>query len=236
MTEIDSLEGLAQATPSSWQGIVRIGIVHLLTGEGAITKLSIPETLKYDSNKLFDLQNEFQKVIILTASILCIRQLKLGVSESSSMGGLETDGNTNEPLSEYRLSLLLKRLNTILGSTSVSIEHISAEVARVFTSDNETDPTSIQTTAQRLLKAMTSRGSPTLRVVKSGVTNALVALTISGCNKGNGELIAQRCLMSCGARPLWGQVKQLACQVGEIIKVSEKVCGPWYYALYQELP
>ncbi|KAL0028624.1 hypothetical protein WJX79_006167 [Trebouxia sp. C0005] len=58
----------------SWRGIVRLGLVHLISGEIPVEKAALAETLRLDAQRLHLAQNDFQQLVVLAACMLLLQQ------------------------------------------------------------------------------------------------------------------------------------------------------------------
>ena len=224
-----SLNRLLPVAPSHWRGLVRIGLVYLVTGEGAVTRLSMPETLRWETTRLFSLQNEFQRILVVNACLLCIRHLK----KYDDTNGSELRAS-NSTVDDNLYRRIIERLSAMLSSSSVTLTDVAAELATVCSDDKVVEQKSLHETAFSLLKTMTSRGNPTLRAMKSGIGNALSTIILFGRDEMTGIHVAKRSLCRCGAEPLLQEVQALALQIGNVASVTESVCGPWYEGLAVE--
>ncbi|KAL0051938.1 hypothetical protein WJX82_004904 [Trebouxia sp. C0006] len=58
----------------SWRGVVRLGLVHLISGEIPVEKTALAETLRLDAQRLHFAQNDFQQLVVLAACMLLLQQ------------------------------------------------------------------------------------------------------------------------------------------------------------------
>lgn len=58
----------------SWNTLVRLGLIHVISADIPVSQASVPETLLLDLERLFRLQNEFGRIIVLAACLLVLQQ------------------------------------------------------------------------------------------------------------------------------------------------------------------
>eukprot|EP00887_Chlorella_sp_A99_P001730 scaffold8.g1730.t1 len=54
---------VAPVAPRSWRGLVRVGLVQLVAGEGAVGRMAPPELLRLDAGRLHAAQNDYQGLL-----------------------------------------------------------------------------------------------------------------------------------------------------------------------------
>jgi hypothetical protein len=59
----------------SWNSLVRLGLVQLISADTPVSPTAVPETLLLDLERLFRLQNEFGRIIVLAACLLVLQQV-----------------------------------------------------------------------------------------------------------------------------------------------------------------
>jgi len=206
----------------SWRALVRCGLVQLVVGDGAVTSLALPETLKADAGRLFAAQNEFQRALVLAACLATAQQLP--GSELSSHHG---------PASHERAERAKRRLKAVLAAQDVVLADIVAEVAALVC-PIEPPSAQLEQSTQSMLRDMLSKNSPGMRALTAGLRDALVAHMLQGPEEG-ARHVADAALAAVGAGALRAEVEALAASLGRIAAVSEAVCEPWYCLLSSDL-
>ena len=216
-----------------WRGLVRVGLVHLISGDGAIASMSVPETLLRDVPRLFALQNDFQKCMVLAVCLTVID----GPYHAASLTPTATmaPATSTPVLAASRRRDAARRIKAILGGPHVTIEHIAAEVSSCMTSHDEGSGSGSRgnnaeaDTAHVLgtLRARLHRSS--CRVLVEHLTNMLVCLLVSY----DTSFVHETCA-NIGASDVADDVIDLGRKIGQVAAVSETVCGPWYAAIASE--
>lgn len=81
--------------------MVRLGLVQIISADTPVTGVSVPETLLLDLERLFRLQNEFGRIVVLAACLLILRQMPRSSKGEAQPGARPTYAVTrfNWPLS-----------------------------------------------------------------------------------------------------------------------------------------
>ena len=208
-----------------WRGLVRVGLVQLISGDGAIGALSIPETLVRDVPRLLALQNGFQKCTVL-AICMTVIQGAIPVSSSSTR-------TTCDVVAMSRKRDAKGRIAAILGDPDVSIDHIAAEVTSCMMELNPTVESfdALQLQVLSILKTLVHRSSTDGRVLVEHLANMITSVLVSG--NDDPSYVYNTC-SRIGAAEIADDVVDLARRIGEVAAVSEAVCGPWYAAISAE--
>lgn len=217
-------------SPKTWQGLVRCGLAQLVAGEGAVTHLALPETLTPDSGRLQGAQNEFQRLVVLTASLLALQH----ASRLASAGAACTDGvdspafvstSTPNPIIETAK----RRLSAVLASPDVCLADIAAEITSLAQAPQH------ETSVHAVLRSMLGKSGSALRSITSALCNALTAHLVLGPNSPAVVNASHAALTRSGAGALGAEVAILAGKLAEVAAVTEAVCGPWYEILSSDL-
>lgn len=202
-----------------WRGLVRVGLVQLISGDGAIGALSIPETLVRDVPRLLTLQNEFQKCTVL-AICMTVIQGAIPVSPSST-------GTSGDVVAVSKKRDAKGRIAAILGDPDVSIDHIAAEVTSCMVDLNYTVESfdALQLQVLSILKTLVHRSSTDGRVLVEHLANMITSVLVSG--NDDPSYVYDTC-NKIGAAEIADDVVELGRKIGEVAAVSEAVCGGWY--------
>ncbi|KAL4439722.1 hypothetical protein ABPG75_002723 [Micractinium tetrahymenae] len=201
----------------SWQGLVRLGLVQLVSGEGTIGRLPLPELLRLDASRLHAAQGDFQRLLVLTTCLLLVRQ------------GSATSGRSFGPAD---LASTKQRLAVLLADPAMRLPDLAAEVARLSGGElSAARERAVQDSIHRML----SRSSGAMKALSSGLSTALLALLLLDPDSSRAQEQAALALRRCGAADLAHEVAELAQQLAAVAAVSEAVCAQWYHALSSNL-
>lgn len=219
--EIPKLSLKPISSMSSWKGLVRIGLVHLVSGDGAIGSLSLPETLKRDYARLFAMKNDFQIVTVLA---ICMSIIDSSVSKNSSTCMPDTVLNHKKTAKA--------RIQSILQDPGVSLNDISLEVSKcVMTIDATIE--SLDALAAHMctiLKALLHRSSQQGRHITETLSSMLLHLLIQNEPDDKIHALCQK----LGAPEIAPEVFALGRDMRQLAAVTEAVCDPWYRSLSSE--
>ena len=219
--DIPKLSLKSISSMSSWKGLVRIGLVHLVSGDGAIGSLSLPETMKRDYARLFEMKNTFQSITILA---ICMTIIDSSVSKNNSTS------ITGTVLDHKRTAKA--RIQSILRDPSVALKDISLEVSKcVMAIDpNVESLDALAAHMSTILKALLHRSSQQGRHITETLSSMLLHLLIQHeCY----EKIHTLC-QKLGAPEIAPEVLSLGKDMRQLAAVTEAVCEPWYQSLSSE--
>ena len=211
----------------SWRGLVRIGLVHLVSGDGAVGSLSLPETLQRDLPCLFDLKNAYQKCVVLAICMTVIENSIIGANEI--------------PLRDCKRQKLeaKKRILAILRDPEVSLKDISLEVSACIHAVNPQIESFEALSSQifTILKVLLHRSSQEGRSVVEHLNNMLFSLLFYGEQAAHSveteRLILKQC-QTIGMAEIVDDVLKLGSDIAHVSAVTEAVCAQWYSLLAQE--
>jgi hypothetical protein len=215
LEKIDSL--------SSWRGLVRVGLVHIISGDGVIGSLSLPETLRRDLKRLFDLKNEFQRCMVTAICMIII--------ENSA-----EDKGKSLQIQKHAAKL---RIQAILKDPNVSLKDISVEISSCIQSLNPEVESLEELSSHTLniLKSLLHRSSQEGRGVMEHLNDMLLSfLTIPNVHESyeqSWQDISYHC-QRIGAPEIADEMIRLGKQVQTFAAVTEAVCEPWYKHLARE--
>lgn len=93
----------------SWNSLVRLGLIHIISADSPVSHASVPETLLLDLERLFRLQNEFGRIIVLAACLLVLQQSSI------------SQGKWHLPFAALRLPLLCGLSSMLTQNTQVAL-------------------------------------------------------------------------------------------------------------------
>jgi hypothetical protein len=201
---------------NSWRGLIRIGLVHLVSGDGVMGALNTPETLVRDVKRLHELQNHFQRIFVLSA---CMKLLH----------GASIDGDTKLKAKE--------RINAILLDPNVSLHDISIELSRYIISKRSEieDVNALSADMESLLKSLLHRSSLEGRHITERLN---IMLIMQLTHKAQSDTKSKNFLINqcrdLGAIEILDDIQKLGTSMQSIAAVSEAVCAPWYEVLFSE--
>jgi hypothetical protein len=214
----------APISPKTWQGLVRCGLAQLVAGEGAVTHLALPETLTPDGGRLQAGQNEFQRLVVLTASLLALQHATRAASATSGSAEFVSTSTSNATTETSK-----RRLSAILASPDVCLADVAAEVTLLAQAPQQ------EMSVHAVLRNMLGKSSPALRSITSALCNALTAHLVLGPSSPAAVNASTAALTRCGAGALAAEVAILAGKLAEVAAVTEAVCAPWYEILSSDL-
>lgn len=234
---------ISAVSPSSWRGLIRSGLAQLAAGEGAITRLALPEPLRPDAVRLQRAQAEFQRLVALTATLITYTHF----TSSAAAAATAT--------AKAQTAIFKKRMGAVLASPDVCIADLSSEISLAAALPPDQEPA-----VNAALRNMLGKSSSALRSMGSGLCTALTLLLLlpsspssssparpspgttttttstSTTNSDDPEVlgVVDGVLKRCGAGALGDEVGALAAQLRQVAAVTEAVCEPWYVVLCTE--
>ncbi|OAY63776.1 T-complex protein 11-like protein 1 [Ananas comosus] len=204
--------------------MVRLGLLKLASGVEGVTMQSVPETFKLNASRLRSIQSRYQQIIIITTSILVLRQIL--ISESAIIPATDLERLISEFVQKLRVLLLSNAANA-------GVEEIAGTMASCL---NDLFPEAkLQSTkevmARMLIKSLQS-GDAVFEKVSRSVYLAVRAVVLrGGGGDGDGQKLADAALRRVGAGMLTDQVAKAAEILVKMATISGWVHGPWYRSL-----
>lgn len=205
--------------------LIRLGLVKLVHEIGELTEETLPETLKLNLFRLRAVQSQVQKIIVISISMLVLRQTLL------------TDKlATNRMDMESMVSKGIKRLSQLLDSLEDAgiadiIETINSECI-----DHLLGPEKLharkEVMANMLAKSLRA-GDSIFTKVSHAVYVAMRGVVFGGSGV-KGMQLAELALKRVGAASLAGKVLEAAEVLVVVAVVSGAVHRPWYEQLLKE--
>ncbi|KAI3434409.1 hypothetical protein D9Q98_002487 [Chlorella vulgaris] len=211
------LQLLVPVALHSWRGLVRLGLVQLVAGEGAVARLPLPETLRLDSGRLHAAQAEFQRLQVMAACLLLCRQ------------GAAAAGLTCGP---PELAAAKRRLAALLADPAMRLADLAAEVACLAGGQGGA---AREAGVQDSINRMLGRGGAAMKALTGGFSTALLAHLLLGPASPETQQQASLALRRCGGGDLEAEVGALAIQLAGLAAVGEGVSGQWHRKLASDL-
>lgn len=206
----------------SWRGIVRLGLIHLISGEIPVEKTALAETLRLDAQRLHLAQNDFQQLVVLAACMLLLQQ---------SLAGQQQAGRSMPDVGDVK-----RRLMGILADPSMRLPDLAAELTRLAGSESDAQS---QSAMEAALNRMLMRSSGAFKALSSGIGNAiqlqLLASPASSQSDAGLQQAVSSALARCGAGALKSEVSQLALRLSQTAALSEAVHSSTYQRLLSDL-
>ncbi|KAI8027313.1 T-complex protein 11-like protein 1 [Camellia lanceoleosa] len=208
--------------------LVRLGLLKLVTGVSGLTQEALPETLKLNLSRLRAVQAQLQKIIVISTSILVLRQTLLSEQIVRNPADLE-----NIILS------CVKQLSELLDSVEdAGIKEIT-ELLGTFTQGDDKAGDTIKLESRknvmaRLLMKSLQAGDPIFVRVSRAVYLAVRGVVLGGNGPG-GRALAEMALRQVGAASLLDMVMGSSEVVLVAATVSCDVHGPWYVHLIEKM-
>lgn len=198
LTDAEVLDGAAAVQSTSWQGLLRIGLLQIARHREPVGVDSLPETLALDASRLYLCQELFQRLLVTAVCLLLVAR---GDGEASAVS----------------MATLAQRLDALLQDSALDLAALASEVAALA-------GTVEQTTAQQLSRMLDRDGGecgPIERLLASAVAARLLGA-------GGATTLAALGRCGTAGHLLAPAVDTLAAQLARVAAVSEAVHGPLY--------
>ncbi|KAI3966808.1 hypothetical protein MKW92_053658 [Papaver armeniacum] len=198
--------------------LVRLGLLKLVSKIEGITNENLPETLQLNLPRLRSIQSQLQKIIVISTSMLVLRQSLL--SKTSYI---------NPSSMECIVTNSVKAVTELLDSVEdVGIIEIVEKFYEFMEGceDAEKLQASKEVMANMLLKSL-SAGDPVFERVSRAVYVAVRSAVLGG-TVAHGRNLAETVLRRVGAAVLVDRVIEMADVLIIVAKVSGGVHGEWY--------
>ncbi|KAI8532130.1 hypothetical protein RHMOL_Rhmol11G0189500 [Rhododendron molle] len=209
--------------------VVRLSLLKLVSGVCGLTQEALPETLKLNFTRLRGIQAQLQKIIVISTSVLVLRQTLLTEQMVRNATDMETI-----------LSNCIKQLSKLLDSSEdVGINEIIETLCKFVESDNSADGDDVKIQPRknimaRFLTKSLQDGDPVFSKVSRAVYSATRGVVLGGSGPG-GRALAETALRQVGAAALLDDVVESATVVLVAAAVSCRVHGPWYDDLVEKM-
>ncbi|KAF8404280.1 hypothetical protein HHK36_009162 [Tetracentron sinense] len=205
---------------------VRLGLLKLVSGVEGITQDTLPETLKLNFSRLRAVQAQLQKIIVISTSMLVLRQILLSENLVTSLADMESVASK----SFKRLSELLDNVEDV-GITEI------VETIYGLTEEGDNIPDTEKLQAKRevmasMLGKSLQAGDAVFTRVSRTVYLAARGVILGGSGARGRELV-EMALRRMGAAVLTEKVMEVAEVLIVVATVSGSVHGPWYANLIE---
>ncbi|MCO5561488.1 hypothetical protein L7F22_015109 [Adiantum nelumboides] len=213
---VESTARLEERRSLQWQSFearVKLGVLKMISGIQAVTEDNVPETLSLNLHRLRRAQNEYQRLIILTTSLLLLRQ---------NVAGKAVAGTSLDDI----LKLGKERLEVILEDPMVSMSKIGGLLAEVSLNSDSAMATNGELMTRMLTRSLTPDDAVFKRV-SSVIQTGLKAIMLLGTGI-EGAALVTTALQRVGATCLQDSIVNLGSSLERLASVSCLVHGPWY--------
>ncbi|XP_042482980.1 uncharacterized protein LOC122063328 isoform X2 [Macadamia integrifolia] len=201
--------------------LVRLGLLKLASGIEGLKLFTIPETLKLNLSRIRAVQAQFQKIVVISTSILVLRQTL--ISENLGISPSEIDNLASESVEQ--LFQLLDRVEDVGIAEIIEIISVVPDGG-----DNIMDAKKVQkrkeVMASLLVKSLQA-GNTVFERVSQAVYLATRGVILGGSGSQGREL-AHIALRRIGATVQTGRVVEAAEMLIVMATVSSTIHGPWY--------
>ncbi|XP_059653509.1 uncharacterized protein LOC132300457 [Cornus florida] len=207
--------------------MVRLGLLKLVSGVAGLTEEALPETLKLNPSRLRGVQSQIQKIIVISTSILVLRQTILSEQMAANPAYVESTVLS----CERKLSQLLDTVE------DAGIKEIVEILGKLADGDKPADATKLGTRKNVMASMLTKSlqaGDPIFIRVSRAVYLAARGVILEG-NGPCGRELAERVLRQVGAAVLTDRLAEAVMVLGVAANVSVHVHLPWYAQLTKNM-
>ncbi|KAL8138341.1 hypothetical protein V2J09_004342 [Rumex salicifolius] len=210
--------------------LVRLGLLKLVSAIEGLTPDDLPETLNLNLSRLRSVQHQLQKVIVISTSMLILRQTLVTEKPASTLEMEKMISECTERLSEL--------LNTVedVGITEI-VDAIFSKPSEDCNSVVVPDPKKLESVkgmAANVLAKSLQSGDAIFTQVSRVIYLGMRGLVLGGTGS-KGREVAKRALQRIGAASLAGKVAEAAQVLITVATISEIVHRAWYEELVQKM-
>ncbi|KAJ4962809.1 hypothetical protein NE237_022748 [Protea cynaroides] len=201
--------------------LVRLGLLKLGSGIEGLKLESLPETLKLNLSRLRAVQAQLQKIIVISTSILVLRQTLL--SENLGISPSDMDNLVFESVKE--LSQLLDRVE------DVGIAEIIETIIVIPEGGNSVVDAQKLQMRKEVMASLLGKSLKAEDAVFKRISQVIYLATrgvVLGGSGSQGRELAHTALRWIGAAVLIERVMEVAEMLIVMATVSVNVHGPWY--------
>ncbi|KAK6945625.1 T-complex 11 [Dillenia turbinata] len=209
--------------------LLRLGLLKLVSGVSGLTKEVIPETLELNLSRLRTVQAEIQKIIVISTSILVLRQTLVSERLVSTPGDLE---NTISKCVEQLFKLLDNDQDAVIKEIIETMSKL-LEDGDKSTSDGSKLLSGKEVMGRMLAKSLQTGDAVFLRV-SHAVYLAARGVMLGGTGL-KGRKLATIALRQVGAVLLVDRLVKAAEVLIVVATVSGSVHGSWYKFLIENM-
>ena len=202
---------ISPVAPSSWRAAFRIGLINLVSAPVPLTTANVPETLHLDVQRLHNIQNAFQRLVVTSAALLTLQQVK------------------QETIPQEDLLEMKSRLTLILEHPNVNLTNLTGELTRMAGMEADVEQ-SINNTLINLI----NREKGGFRALNNGLTKAMGICLVAGSSSEapSTKKAIQSMLSKIGSIYLLDDVIDVAGDLSLIVGINEAVHGHIYENMF----
>lgn len=210
--------------------LLRLGLLKLISGVSGVSQDALPETLELNLSRLRAVQAQFQKIIVVSTSILVLRQILLHEQIVTRL----------EEMERKVLSSIQRLLELLDTSEDAGIVEIVGTIIIEFVENGEKSTKGtekIQKTKEfmaRMLGKSLQVGDAVFLKVSQAVYLAFRGVLLGGSG-AKGRELAEIALRQVGAAVLTDRVVEASMVLIVMVNVSGRVHGPWYANLIKNM-
>lgn len=142
-----------------WKAHLRIGLIALISGEKPLVQHYLPECFYLDVRRLHGIQNKYQKLLVLSAGVLALKQARNGVS-----------------MDEEEIRSVKRRLEEFLMKMQISLDDLARELAESI-GLNEDD--NVCKCIKSTLRSLINRQNMGFKALNNGLIKALCIILLT---------------------------------------------------------
>ncbi|GAQ81499.1 T-complex protein 11 [Klebsormidium nitens] len=210
--------------PVDWTApstLVKLGLLRFASLTQGVTEETLPETLQLDTGRIREVQNGYQRVLVMVTGLLLTRQVlaSRGVKPGAKL--------------EAVVETAQKRLANLLDNPAVNLAAVGKLLAEAvgegINSEDWADVGEKQMTS--LLAKATRPDDAIFFLVGKALTAALRGAVFAGAKTPLGKALALIALKRAGASLLVEDVLGLAEKIGRTADINSRIHGDWYTQL-----
>ncbi|XP_021760414.1 uncharacterized protein LOC110725234 [Chenopodium quinoa] len=207
---------------------LRVGLLNLVSEIEGLVQESLPETLKLNVSRLREVQSQLQKIIVISTSMLLLRQALLSehmVTNPSDMENIISQA-------AKQLSELLDKVEDVgIADIVKAIIELPDDVNLVINLEKLREKRGV---VENMLSKSLKSGDAIFTHVSRAVYLAVRAAMFGGTGS-KGRQLVEMALRRVGATLLTDKVVEIAEVLIGMAVVSASVHGPWYEQLLKNV-
>lgn len=202
---------ISPVAANSWRAAFRIGLIHLVSAPLPLSIQNVPETLQLDVQRLRNVQNAFQRLVVTAAALLTLQQVK------------------QETIPHSDLLDMRSRLTMILDNPNVNLSSLTSELIRM--AGIEAD---VEQHINNTLINLINREKGGFKALNNGLTKAMSICLIAGDSTEAPAIkkAIQAMLSKIGSAYLMEDVLAVAHDLSMIVGINEAVHGQIYESVF----
>lgn len=213
--------------PVDWSApgtLVKLGLLKFAPLTKGVTEESLPETLRLDVGKILEVQNGYQRILVVVTGLLLTRQV---LASKGFRSGAKLEGV---------IEATRKRLAALLDNPKANLTEVgkllAESVAELVGSEAEKEWAEVGVKQMTSLLTTSTKPDDVIFILVGKVlVNALRGAVFAGARTPLGKALVSNALKRAGASLLVEDVLTLAGKIGRIADVNTRVHEAWYSQL-----